>query len=102
MDGGPRLFDYDNDGDLDIFVTNGSTFQELKRPQVLIPQRDALFRNEGDGTFTDVSEITGVATLPIRVGRGATFGDYDNDGDVDIFIVNNYARPVWHSPRQIQ
>ena len=91
---GTALFDYDNDGDLDIFVTNGSTFQELKRPQVLIPQRDALFRNEGDGTFTDVSEITGVATLPIRVGRGATFGDYDNDGDVDIFIVNNYARPA--------
>lgn len=91
---GTALFDYDNDGDLDIFVTNGSTFQELKRPQVLIAQRDALFRNEGDGTFTDVSGITGIAVLPIRVGRGATFGDYDNDGDVDIFIVNNYARPT--------
>ena len=91
---GTALFDYDNDGDLDIFVTNGSTFQELKRPQVLIPQRDALFRNEGDGTFTDVSEVAGIATLPVRVGRGATFGDYDNDGDVDIFIVNNYARPA--------
>ncbi len=91
---GTALFDYDNDGDLDIFVTNGSTFQELKRPQVLIAQRDVLFRNEGDGTFTDVSGITGIAVLPIRVGRGATFGDYDNDGDVDIFIVNNYARPT--------
>ncbi len=91
---GTALFDYDNDGDLDIFVTNGSTFQELKRPQALIPQRDALFRNEGDGTFTDASEITGIAVLPVRVGRGATFGDYDNDGDVDIFIVNNYARPA--------
>ncbi len=91
---GTALFDYDNDGDLDIFVTNGSTFQELKRPQVLIAQRDALFRNEGDGTFIDVSEIAGIATLPVRVGRGATFGDYDNDGDVDIFIVNNYARPT--------
>ena len=91
---GTALFDYDNDGDLDIFVTNGSTFQELDRPQVLIPQPDALFRNNSDGTFTDVSEITGIATLPVRVGRGATFGDYDNDGDVDIFIVNNYARPT--------
>ena len=75
-------------------MTNGSTFQELDRPQVLIPQRDALFRNNSDGTFTDVSEITGIAALPVRVGRGATFGDYDNDGDVDIFIVNNYARPT--------
>ena len=91
---GTALFDYDNDGDLDIFVTNGSTFQELKRPQLLIPQRDALFRNEGDGTFSDVSEITGIQTLPVRVGRGATFGDYDHDGDVDIFIVNNHARPT--------
>ena len=91
---GTALFDYDNDGDLDIFVTNGSTFQELKRPQVLIAQRDALFRNDGDGTFTDVSGITGITALPTRVGRGAAFGDYDNDGDVDIFIVNNHAQPA--------
>ena len=91
---GTALFDYDNDGDLDIFVTNGSTFQELTRPQVLIAQPDALFRNDGDGTFTDVSGITGIAVLPTRVGRGAAFADYDNDGDVDIFIVNNHAKPT--------
>ncbi len=91
---GTALFDYDNDGDLDIFVTNGSTFQELRRPEVLIPQPDALFRNDGDGVFTDVSENSGIAALPLRVGRGATFGDYDNDGDVDIFIVNNHAPPT--------
>lgn len=91
---GTALFDYDNDGDLDIFVTNGSTFQELNDPEVLIPQTDALYRNNGDGTFTDVSESTGIAALPTRVGRGATFGDYDNDGDVDIFVVNNYAPPT--------
>ena len=91
---GTALFDYDNDSDLDIFVTNGSTFQELRQPEVLIPQTDALFRNNGDGTFTDVSAITGITALPTRVGRGATFGDYDNDGDVDIFIVNNHAAPI--------
>ena len=91
---GTAFFDYDNDGDLDIFVTNGSTFQELKQPEVLIAQPDALFRNDGDGMFTDVSESAGIASLPIRVGRGATFGDYDNDGDVDIFIVNNHAPPT--------
>jgi hypothetical protein len=91
---GTALFDYDNDGDLDIFVTNGSTFQELKRPQVLIAQRDALFRNNSDGTFTDVSEVTGITLLPTRVGRGAAFADYDNDGDVDIFIVNNHEKPA--------
>ena len=91
---GTALFDYDNDGDLDIFVTNGSTFQELENPEVLIPQADALYRNNGDGTFSDVSEMAGITALPTRVGRGATFGDYDNDGDVDIFIVNNHAAPI--------
>ena len=91
---GTTLFDYDNDGDLDIFVTNGSTFQELRRPEVLIPQADMLFQNNGDETFTDVSESAGITALPIRVGRGATFGDYDNDGDVDIFVVNNHAPPT--------
>lgn len=91
---GTALFDYDNDGDLDIFVTNGSTFQKLEDPEVLIPQVDALYRNNGDGTFTDVSETTGITALAPRVGRGATFGDYDNDGDVDIFVVNNHAPPT--------
>ena len=91
---GTTLFDFDNDGDLDIFVTNGSTFQELRRPEVLIPQTDMLFRNNGDETFTDVSQEAGIAALPLRVGRGATFGDYDNDGDVDIFVVNNHAPPT--------
>ena len=91
---GTSLFDYDNDGDLDIFVTNGSTFQELNQPERLITQADALYRNDGDGSFTDVSKNTGITGLPTRVGRGATFGDYDNDGDVDIFIVNNQAPPT--------
>ncbi|MYH83199.1 CRTAC1 family protein [Candidatus Poribacteria bacterium] len=91
---GTALFDYDNDGNLDIFVTNGSTFQELRQPEILIAQTDALFHNNGDGTFSDVSEMTGIMALPTRVGRGATFGDYDNDGDVDIFIVNNHAAPI--------
>ena len=91
---GTSLFDYDNDGDLDIFVANGSTFQELHRPEVLIAQQDVLFRNNSDETFTDVSAEAGIAQLPRRVGRGTTFGDYDNDGDVDIFIVNNHAPPT--------
>lgn len=91
---GTALFDYDNDGDLDIFVANGSTFQKLDKPEVLIPQHNQLFRNEGDGTFRDVSKSTGIRNMPLRVSRGTAFGDYDNDGDVDIFIVNNYDEPT--------
>ena len=91
---GTDLFDYDNDGDLDIFVANGHTFQYLDNYDLLIPQKDQFFRYDGDGIFTDVSAATGVAALPYRVGRGVAFGDYDNDGDVDIFIVNNHGPAV--------
>lgn len=91
---GTDFFDYDNDTDLDIFVANGSTFQYLEMPKFLIRQKDRLFRNEGDGTFIDVAGEAGVAALRSRVGRGAAFGDYDNDGDVDVFVVNNHDRAV--------
>ena len=91
---GTDLFDYDNDGDLDIFVANGHTFQYLNNYDLLIPQKDQFFRYDGDGIFTDLSAATGIAALPYRVGRGVAFGDYDSDGDVDIFIVNNHDRAV--------
>ena len=91
---GTDLFDYDNDGDLDIFVANGHTFQYLDNYDLLIPQKDQFFRYEGDGIFTDVSAATGIAALPYRVGRGVAFGDYDSDGDVDMFIVNNHGPAV--------
>ena len=91
---GTDFFDYDNDGDLDIFIANGSSFQKLDQPQYLIAQQDQLFRNEGEGVFADVSEVSGLASMPLYVGRGAAFGDYDNDGDVDIFVVNNHEQAV--------
>ena len=91
---GTDFFDYDNDTDLDIFVANGSTFQYLEMPKYLIRQKDRLFRNEGNGTFTEIADETGVGALQSRVGRGVAFGDYDNDGDVDLFVVNNHDRAV--------
>ena len=91
---GTDFFDYDNDADLDIFVANGSTFQYLEMPKFLIRQKDRLFRNERDGSFIDVAGEVGVGALPSRVGRGVAFGDYDNDGDVDVFVVNNHDRAV--------
>jgi len=78
---GGFIFDYDNDGKRDIFVANGGAHH-------LYGHQDLLFRNNGDGTFTDVSLESGQYFHTKRTGRGAAYGDYDNDGDLDIFIVN--------------
>ena len=87
---GTSFFDYDNDGRLDLFVVNGSTFQQKDNPRLLIPMRDLLLWNKGKKEgFFDVSSVSGDIFKEAYVGRGAAFGDYDNDGDIDIFINNN-------------
>ena len=73
--------DYDNDGDEDIFKTNGA----LKH---LYGHQDQLFENIGGGKYKDVSAKRGEYFSQEFVGRGACLGDYDNDGDFDIYIVN--------------
>ena len=75
------FLDYDNDGDADIFKANG----ELKH---LYGQEDQLFDNEGGGKFKDNSLELSPYFREENVGRGACIGDYDNDGDLDIYIVN--------------
>ena len=75
------FIDYNNDGLVDIYKTNGA----LKH---LYGQEDQLFENTGDGKFKDVSTERGKYFLTKLVGRGACFGDYDNDGDIDGYIVN--------------
>ncbi|MFQ5614869.1 MAG: CRTAC1 family protein [Anaerolineales bacterium] len=75
------FIDYDNDGDVDIFQVNGDL-------EHLYGQEDQLFENLGEGGFRDVSVERGSYFQRELVGRGACFGDYDNDGDVDAFIVN--------------
>jgi hypothetical protein len=75
------VFDYDNDGYVDIFVANGNAHHEFS-------EEDVLLRNDGTGKFMDVSTKSGDYFKAKHVGRGATLGDYDNDGDLDIFIVN--------------
>lgn len=75
------FIDYDNDGDVDIFKVNG----ELKH---LYGQEDQLFENVGEGKFIDVSVDRGAYFKEELVGRGGCFGDYDNDGDLDAYIVN--------------
>src|SRR6267143_2091723 len=79
---GVALLDYDNDGWLDIYLLNGSTFPALKGKEA--PPRAMLLHNNHDGTFTDVTEKAGVANE--RWGFGVAIGDYDHDGYLDLFV----------------
>ena len=85
---GLALFDYDADGFIDIYFINGAP---LKGTVLDTPPRNALYRNNGDWTFTDVTEAAGVGDLGF--GLGVTVGDYDNDGDPDLYV-NNYGPNV--------
>ncbi len=92
---GTSFVDYDNDGYLDLLVVNGSTIQQRENPQRLIPMPDQLFWNRGpEAGFYDVSSVSGDYFAEQHVGRGAAFADYDRDGDIDVFIVNNGGRGV--------
>jgi hypothetical protein len=84
---GVALLDYDNDGWLDIYLVNGSTYKALDgKPE---PPHAALFHNNHDGTFTNVAAKAGVAND--RWGVGVAIGDFDNDGWPDIFV-SNYGK----------
>ena len=78
---GGILFDYDNDGYLDAYVANGNAHHEYT-------EEDVLMRNDGTGRFVDVAVHSGPYFHEKYVGRGATCGDYDNDGDLDVLVVN--------------
>ena len=89
---GTALFDADNDGDLDLFFASGhinpASWEAHGQP-------DVLLQNNGDGTFVDISETVGLRKFSsYGVGRGAAVGDYDADGDLDIFVVNSGAKPM--------
>jgi hypothetical protein len=78
---GGVLFDYDCDGYLDILVANGNAHHEYT-------EEDVLMRNDGKGNFVDVAVKSGAYFRQKYVGRGATYGDYDNDGDLDLLVIN--------------
>jgi len=90
---GVGLIDYDNDGWLDIYLVNGSTFNALDGKEE--PPHSALFHNNHDGTFTDVAAKAGVTND--RWGYGVSVADYDNDGWPDIYVTNYGKNRLYHN-----
>jgi hypothetical protein len=93
MAGGVALFDYNNDGLLDIFFTNGAAIPSLEKTDPSYYNR--LYRNNGDGTFTDVTESAGLKGIGYSMGVAA--GDYDNDGYVDLYITGVNRNQLFHN-----
>jgi len=87
---GAGFVDLDNDGWLDVFLTNGHVYPEVWQlpTEAGYAQRKVIYRNLGSGRFEDVTERLGSPVADPRPGRGTAFGDYDNDGDLDA-LVNN-------------
>ncbi len=91
---GTKFFDYDNDGWLDLLVVNGHVYPQIEGayPSAMYKQRMLFYRNLRDGTFTECAAEMGSALTERWASRGAAFGDYDEDGDLDV-IVNNLDGP---------
>ena len=100
------FFDFDRDGDLDLYVVNyldyrlddnpycglrKPGFRMYCNPTIFDGMADRLFRNNGDGTFTDVSKAAGIAN-PAGKGLGVAFCDFDQDGDTDVYVANDLVR----------
>jgi hypothetical protein len=106
---GAALFDYDNDGDLDVFTVQGTmlgagkTIEDAVLPPRTLPLGDRLWRNDlvvnADGSrtlhFTDVTPASGI--VESDYGMGAAAGDYDNDGWIDLYVTNYRANRMWHN-----
>jgi hypothetical protein len=92
---GVGFIDIDNDGLLDLFVSNGHVYPDVERTGTsTYHQRSLLYRNEGKGRLGKVTVDVGGGLALSRSSRGAAFGDYDNDGDIDVLISNIDDRPT--------
>lgn len=100
MVGGVAMFDYDGDGRLDLFFVNGAALED-PMPAGKVPDKadprywNRLYHNNGDGTFTDVTERAGLRGL--FYGQGVAVGDYDNDGRADLYVTNLGHNILYHN-----
>jgi hypothetical protein len=95
MCGGIAAFDFDNDGFMDLFFTNGAKLPELIKTDPAF--HSCLLRNRGDGTFEDVTAKAGLAGENIGFSFGVAAGDYDNDGHEDLFICSAGRNTLYHN-----
>jgi len=93
MAGGIAVFDYNGDGRPDIFFTNGADISTLKKSSPKYSNR--LFRNDGNGVFTDVTAQAGLAGTGFDIGTAV--GDYDNDGHPDLFVTGVHGNTLYHN-----
>ncbi len=93
---GCGFFDPDNDGYADLFYVSGHVYPELDRLHSSITYREPrkLYRNRGNGSFEDVSAMAGPVITTPSTGRGCAFGDFNNDGSVDVIVNNQNAGPA--------
>ena len=89
---GTAFFDYDGDGLIDIYFVNGADLPGFSSPA---PPTNRLYRNNDDGTFTDVTEQAGVGDT--GYGAGCAVGDYDNDGNLDLYVTNFGANVLYRN-----
>ena len=90
---GTAWFDYDNDGWLDLFMANGATNfvekQQRSGQEYPLQEVNQLFRNKAGARFEDMTKVAGPLCEDVEISRGTSFGDIDNDGDIDILVGNN-------------
>jgi hypothetical protein len=93
---GVGLVDLENDGNPDLFWVTGNVYAEVERinPKFAYRGPRILFRNRGNGTFEQITEGAGADLNSRHVSRGCAFGDFDNDGDLDIVIMNQHEPPT--------
>jgi len=92
---GTGMFDLDNDGFLDLFVVTGTVYPEVEKKLPTYPFRTPrlVFRNLGDGRFEELIEEAGPGVSDVHSSRGCAFGDFDNDGDIDVLVWNMNEPP---------